>query len=381
MNQVTDIWYVRFPDGRVVRAPSTDALRQHVEAGHIPSASRVRRFPDDEWVALDWTEEFADALPVPRTGHSVRPALSNRGGHGFDHGGDGTNLASRLDPTRLKTVGLRGLVEELVAALDSALSRMKLLISGVAGVASAIILALVGGAAKYLPWSDTAWIWTAAGVFVLLIGVAAVVPITQMTYVELSRLRPARWREARAGWFWSALHLLIALVVTAGASGTAIYFLRWWPDQLLPERKPDVIAFAPDLAAAAVNIVTMLVEILLWPIVGFTLLLAPIIVIEERTALSAIVQWWHLIRRHAGRLFLYESTAVLGGVANLAFALPLLLLCWGRVEDWRGVGTAFGFSLCALAGLAAAPLIAYLTVAQVFIYLHLRYEVEPARRA
>src|SRR5262249_36168464 len=198
MSQVTDIWYVRFPDGRVLKAPSTDALRQHLGTGQIPFASRVRRSDEEEWVALDWTEEFAD-LVLPGGAATPASASSHRR-EWFTMGGEWANLASRLDPTRLRTVGLRGLAEELVAALDSTMSRRKLLTAGAVGFVGGIVAALVASSVELLPWPLSWWIWAAAAVLVLAVGVGANVLLTQLTYIELSRLRPARWTEARVGW-------------------------------------------------------------------------------------------------------------------------------------------------------------------------------------
>ncbi len=380
MSKVSDFWYVRFPDGRVVRAPTTQAVREHVAAGHIPFTSRVRRSPEEEWSALDWTEEFADLNPPSAPESASNTTLREREPLAFRASGDGTNLASRLDPARLQTVGLRGLAEELVAALDSALSRMKLLITAAAGVVIGAILAFVASAAKYLPWSTSMWIWGGAALAVLVVMVAAVVPITQMTYVELSRLRPSRWREARSKWLPFAMNLFIAYVIVGGGAAAAIFFLRWLPTQFALAEQPEALQAEPNMGAAFLSIATLLLEMLIWPIAGFTFLLAPIVVIEERNFLTAIWQWWRLVRRHAGRLFLYESAAVLAGIATLAFALPLGLAFWGRSDQWTGVDSPFGFALCVLAGLTAAPLLAYLAVAHVFIYLNIRYEVDTRRR-
>src|SRR5947207_2748939 len=62
-----DAWYIRIPDGRVLRAATTKAVRVHVGSGLIPPDSRVRRHPDDEWAALEWTQEFADLVKAPST--------------------------------------------------------------------------------------------------------------------------------------------------------------------------------------------------------------------------------------------------------------------------------------------------------------------------
>ena len=65
MSEASDHWYVRFPDGRVVRAANTTVVRQQVTLGKIPPNSSVRRSPEDEWTALEWTREFADLSDAP----------------------------------------------------------------------------------------------------------------------------------------------------------------------------------------------------------------------------------------------------------------------------------------------------------------------------
>src|SRR5262249_51402978 len=67
MSQPSDVWYVRLPDGRVLRASSTEALRNHLSAGRIPFESWVRRSREEEWVTLAWSQEFSDLVPAPRT--------------------------------------------------------------------------------------------------------------------------------------------------------------------------------------------------------------------------------------------------------------------------------------------------------------------------
>ena len=60
MSTLNDPWYVRFPDGRVRRAASTEIVRLQLGDGRIPPASLVRRTAEDEWTALQWVPEFAD---------------------------------------------------------------------------------------------------------------------------------------------------------------------------------------------------------------------------------------------------------------------------------------------------------------------------------
>ncbi len=82
-------------------------------------------------------------------------------------------------------------------------------------------------------------------------------------------------------------------------------------------------------------------------------------------------------------MFLYEALALgLGLAATLLLALPWLALfalqAGGRSRNW--LPAAIAFTRWVLAGLALAPLLCYLMVANVFIYINLRYESAPAGR-
>jgi hypothetical protein len=378
MNQLSDTWYVRFPDGRVVRAPNTSVVRQHLGAGQIPFNSRVRRSEEEEWTSLDWTEEFADLIPAagnPRNangGPKRDPVIFSTGGP--------LNLAARLDPTRLHVIGMRGLVDELLAALDNTLSRPKLTVAGLIGILGGTIVAVAGSMRTF----PEPWPWVIGGgaaLLLLLIGVVGSVWLTQMTYIELCRLRPVRWAEARTGQRKFSFRLLIASLLTAGVAGLGIFLLRWAALQttMIPRVEPEQLTELSAIGLALANVLTLVGEMLLWPVVGFSLLLGPVVVIEECSLVAALRQWWRLVRRHLGRLFLYEAAAALIGLAPLSFVVPLALAAWDRLDSWKGFDTAFGFSLSVLTGLALTPWIAYLVVVQVFIYINLRYEVDPNR--
>ena len=60
MKEHHDPWYVRLPDGKIIKAKSTSSVRHHVEAGNIPLNSMARRDTEEEWVSLVWISEFAD---------------------------------------------------------------------------------------------------------------------------------------------------------------------------------------------------------------------------------------------------------------------------------------------------------------------------------
>src|SRR5262245_28110980 len=111
MSQRPDAWYVRLPDGRVLRASSTTSLRRHIESGRIPLGSRVRRSPEDEWGPLEWTDEFADLVAPPRRG-AAAPQRANAPARAA--GG-----AARPNGMELQTAGVQGMVEDLLTALDS----------------------------------------------------------------------------------------------------------------------------------------------------------------------------------------------------------------------------------------------------------------------
>jgi hypothetical protein len=371
MSQALDTWYVRLPDGRVLRAASTEVVRRHIDSGRIPTASRVRRSPNEEWAAIDWTEEFADIVRH-RVAEDAADEDSATTTTGTARALFKPEIASRYDPSRIKTVGLRGLVEELIAALDNTLARPKLLVAGALGGISALIIAIVPN----LHTPDQAlWRWmpTLVATAIIFIGaVMAGVLLTQMTYTELSRLRPSTWTEARNGLAKFAARLFVCAGITAGAIGGGLWALHVWTPADIATRLSAWLR--PEITVPVISVLMLFLELLLWAVLPFTMLLGPVVVVEEGSMGDSLAQWWWLIRRHLGRLVLYESAAAITGVAMLAFGLPFLLTALSRRSEWGRVDTPIGIGLCLLAGLAAAPLIAYFAVAHVFIYLNLRYQ-------
>jgi hypothetical protein len=354
MSRASDPWYVRLPDGRVMRAGSTAAVRHHLEAGRIPSDSRVRRRSEEEWQTLDWTAEFSD-LAGQRI-RTVSPRAS----------------AMREAPAELQlhTIGVRGLAEELLAAMDSALVRAKLGIAALTGVllAAAVIVGelLEGGEWPWLPW-------VVAGLVGLVLVAGCATLLTQMTFVEVSRLRPARRSEATAGLLRSICRLATVQLLVGGTTVAGLIFLRliptWAIDAAALERLADAQWLAGLVTAAA-----LILQVLLWPVLGFTLLLAPVIVIEETSVLASLRIWWQLLRSHLSRVFLYEALAfALAAIAALPFLLPIALALSSAPLDGM-VGQMARGVLIVLTGLALTPLLAYLFVANVFIFLNLRYE-------
>jgi hypothetical protein len=104
------------------------------------------------------------------------------------------------------------------------------------------------------------------------------------------------------------------------------------------------------------------------------------VIIEPGPVWSALGRWRQLLRRQVFRIFCAEALAVaLGSLAALGLALPFLLALWTSPGDGRFVA-ALGFVGHILAAAACAPLLAYLAVANVFLYLYLAYGSETNER-
>src|SRR5207302_519593 len=101
--------------------------------------------------------------------------------------------------------------------------------------------------------------------------------------------------------------------------------------------------------------------------------LGGVVVIEQASFLKALGQWGRLVRQRRGPLLLAEGLAL--GFA-LVVAVPLALLAAALLT--RAVPSehalATDLTLRVLFGLLGSVILAYLLVANVFIYLHLRYE-------
>jgi hypothetical protein len=372
--QLPDVWFIRLPSGRTLRANNTDVVRQYLSSGQIPVNSRVRRSPDEEWAGLDWTEEFADLVALaPVTNGNPAPVSSRRPttpavGFYLDSG----SIADRLDGTPLPRIGVRGMFQELLAALDSSLVRDKLALAAGAALLGGFLVAVLHASLLGSQLNEQLLGWGVGGVLLLLLFAVASAVVTRMTYIELSRLRPARRKEMRGVLGWPSLRLLAASLLVGGLL-LAIAGLRWLPGWLLDGAELSWSAGAREALAMSASVGGLLLEVALWPLAVLGLLLAPILIIEECSVFAAARQWVGLLRKHWGRLFLYEALAVaVGGLVTVALALPLIVASQGVATDER-LALAVGLVLRPLWGLALAPLLVYLTVANVFIYLNLRY--------
>src|SRR5262249_38737451 len=153
-----------------------------------------------------------------------------------------------------------------------------------AGVAFALMHLYVSDAQGAAPW----WSWPVfAGVLVVLASLCQAL-LTNMTYAEVSQLRPARWADGTARLPRTLLHIVLANVVVFGLTLTALVLLRQAPERFYDwylERYGQVnLETYRDLVALA----AFLGELLLWPVLAFGLLLSPLVVVEEQSAFRAL---------------------------------------------------------------------------------------------
>jgi hypothetical protein len=383
MKEHYDPWYVRLPDGRTIKAKSTASIRHHVGAGHVPLNSMVRRDPEEEWVALVWVAEFADLVSpsartmAPPTADQPPQVAAARSG-----------VSARLDPMRLQTVGVRGLIDELISALDSTIGRTKMVPAFIASIlvfGGMFVAHLVHR--KFFNPDEATWLPAVAGsAFAVVVLSVLNALLARLTHTEVSTMRPARLRDALAGLPRYAGPVVVANAIVAGVALAFLFLMHYVPTWVERGMTNSGLS-GPALNAlfAPMLIGLMLLSILAWLVIGLCWLLTPAIVIENSSWIAGIQEWRHLVRDHFGRVLVYEGLAVLLGFAvALPMTIAVSLTLHGQptlVPAWptgSGAG-AVGATTAVLEALTAAPLLALMGVANVFIYLNLRYEQGPGR--
>ncbi|MHB1426322.1 MAG: hypothetical protein ACYC3I_24420 [Gemmataceae bacterium] len=382
-----DFWYIRFPDGRVLRAASTTVLRQELSARRIPLTSTVRRSPNEEWVSLSWVQEFADLVeelasqPAPNETPALRgtsippakpPAEARRSVK--DAPDQSATVGSRVDPARLQLVGVRGYLGELLAALDSSLVLKKLLLGAIAGLFLGALLMLLERAS----WveQDSRWLATVWPMLVicLLVFDALASLLTRLTYIELARLRPARWREGLDGLGYLTVRVVVAQAIVGGIVWGLIVLLRWLPFWLSPGAEEESWSKGQQILAGSALSLGMLLEALLWPIFVFLCQMPPLLVVEDCTVWSGLRRWLAFLNRHLGRVFLYQTMAVgLGLLVTAPFLLLIAAMFLPSFHAPEGLQEAAAGTRYLLLGLACSPMLTYWITSNVFIYLNLHY--------
>jgi hypothetical protein len=371
MSKARDTWYIRLPSGHELKAKSTAAVNHHIQTGTIPKSSRARRSRDEEWMQLEWHAEFTHA--VNGNSRSKESAIGDPPPH---ESRPQSGISARLDPMRLRTVGVRGLLEDLIAALDSTFVLRKLLIAAsacvLAGVFWGIVPPLFMKAADGLDLAS-AWpgrIITAISVVISLVVLAWTNGfLTRMTHIELSTMHPAQWGDARRGFFKLGLRLTIAYLVILGGSLFIMGVMEWLPNVLFEQgQQLDMPVWLAEVAPALLSAVGVIIEVVLFILIGLTWMLAPLLIIEEAPLMPGVREWLGLIRDHWNRIVLAEIlTLILGTVVTL----PIFRILEYTIGRFPHLPAAV--SLAAY-GVALTPFIAFMAVANVFIYLDVKYE-------
>lgn len=363
MKEKQDPWHVRLPDGRVIKAKTTASVRHHIEAGRIPKGSLVRRSKNGEWQTLEWTNEFADLV-----GGKPREQLTS------DTNAEVVRfLAGKSEPEmKLESVGAHGIVEDLYAAFDNAVHKHKLvlggLVCGISAVAGFAVHHFLPEAVKLNP----KLVNILSLLISFLVAAVGVTWISRQSHLELSRMTPVPLAEARKDSLGYWLSLVIAYLIVFGIVGGAFYGLQQVPDQLGLKTGLESSLLGFGILLAALPFATL-------PLLA--LLLGPIGPVEEYHFLKSFSVWRQLVVANTGRILLFESFAlVLGLIAALPTLIPLQLALnysGGQAiaaTHWAGqMGVAF------LEGFAYGPALVFVTVANVILYLSLRYEFSAHR--
>ena len=368
-----DSWYVRFPDGRVIRAANTTVVRLNIRQRHIPPGCMVRRSDDDAWRPMERTREFADLIGMTAGGLDGDPEVVARPREkpGSNAGMPTNGVGSRLDPQRLGTPGVPAVLREMLTALDLALTRRKLIAAVMAAAACGVVLAAAGAVAALAP-AAAGFAWTACGVLVLCVVSAGLGMLAQLTSVELQRMRPALWREGRTGlgrltWRLVLAHFVV-VAVAMGVPGGLLALTHWL---LSVTASPWEFVCTP--LAHVTGVLVLLAAACLAPFVVASLLLAPILVFDSFSASAALRTWAEFVRRHFWRVVVNEAVIVL--LAGL-LAVPCLypVLAAEAVPLDPRLALSAWCTRTLLTCLLLAPAAAFLAVANLFLFVNIRYE-------
>jgi hypothetical protein len=374
MNSTDDVWYLRFPDGQVHKMATTAKVRHYLALGRIPLGSMVRRSREDEWVAMEWSAEFSGAFQEHLAGDTrVRSAADRPELAGArNHADEPATVGSRLDPAQMQTLGVQQLINELLAALDSLWIRKKLLVVTLSGLIIGFVFALFRLTYIELETLGSGTGWALAGGALLLVGAACIGLLTQLTYVELSQLRPAKWSEGFIRMGRLTVRVALVQVLVVGLL-VGLGVLLHWLARSQPAARGTLLGWT-DIAAVASLLGALLAEVALVPLFCLSLLLAAILVVENCSIWKALRQWRELVARDRGRILLYEALAFsIGALVTVPFIVPLLVVGIVPVDPRLSLVVVFLRDL--LFGLALTLLLGYLTIANLFIYLNVRYGV------
>jgi hypothetical protein len=363
-----DPWYVRLPDGRVVKAKSTAAVRHHVEAGHFPLTSRVRREKNGEWVSLGWNAEFADLVQKDgKTAAEVSPPKPTPSKADF------LLDAKPSEALELETLGIRGMVEDLYASCDHAIRKDKILLGGLfMGLALVVKFAIEMYLPQYI--SNKFLLQVLAHFSMGAILIVGAVWLARQTHWELSRSQQVPLAEGIRGSLGPIFISIICIGFVVFLLEGFSRLLHFIPTLIFTDNAAspirDLMHFGLVLAAMPIFLVGMA-----------AMLLVPIPAIEEYSLFGSLKCWRKLYRGHFGQILFFQSFAVVLGIIA---SLPLLLAYYAAYDLAMADMTAppsllFPMLNTLLSGLILGPLFAFVVVANVILYLKLRYSFTVAK--
>lgn len=327
---------------------------------------------------LEWHAEFTEAVTGIKPPRETAED-SGRDGEGRSALRPPTGVAERMDPMQLRSVGVRGLLDDLLGAVDCAFRRDKLIIA----LIGAGLIGLVIGGVPYLAvkLGDMLGIPETVDSMSGLVDLAATISaaivfaitnalLTKMTYLELSTSRVVGLSEAARGIVASVAKMLIVYIVLVGGAFYLMSLLHRLPGWLTVP--PTQIMEAPlgsRVLAATVSIVGLLCEVVLWVVIVLTWLLPPILVGEEYSLVGGIREWLGLIASHFNRIALAEVMTL--GV-GLLLAAPVFLPIQRALTHFS-LYLPQPIETMAIA-LSATAFLAVVAVGNVFIFLDAKYE-------
>ena len=191
-------------------------------------------------------------------------------------------IASRLDASRMQTVGTRGYLDELLGAFDSTLVPLKLRVALVAGLAFGGLAALALLPVMTFALSPPGWGWLLVGVGILVFAWMTGI-LTQVTVAELSQMRPGRWDDLRENTSWLVIRLSLLVGIYLLALVGLLALSRATSDWIVANTALD---YGPEYlnGLQALTVLVLFVGVVMVPLL---LPLAPLLIVERCSIPSA----------------------------------------------------------------------------------------------
>ncbi len=379
MNDSRDPWYVRFPDGRVIKAKSTSSLRHHLESGNIPKNALVRRDKMDEWQELQWVREFADLFG----GISKPPEESADNVPQLD-----PSLVIKPETHRLQSVGLRGMIDELLTSLESAWSKPKLIVATLGALLLFIghfLIEWVGaGVLAEIELTKFSWMihFVSTGWMVLTLAIVFAT-LAKLTFHEVSTLKHAKLSDGLQGFPSMVIQVGLACLIGVGIPLVLIFLLGKvpsWIGQLLIEA--GMSANTLSYVMTPIVVIAKLIALPLWLIVGMAWILPSAVIVEEGSFAPGLAEWRKVLRHQLDVLVGSTGFAILLALAvSIPISIIVSLALSGGIALFPSLphiitaeNLVMRFTHTLLSSLATIPFIAALATSATHVYLNLRYE-------